>query len=278
MKNYKTLLACIIAATAIASISGCNTQTSDNIPVTDITTEADTNTSNAEIPAFTTTVEETTTEEITETTDEIDEIEEISDFTDDDFVYYEVLSDDNELEGYGISGWDENKELPANLTIPAEHDGKPVVQITASFKGNRTVKNVILPDTITEINAPIFYYCNSIETVTLPKDLSYLCDDLFYGCSNLKSVVIPDNVVEINYETFCNCESLTHIDLPDSIEKIGESAFYGCESLGEITIPDTVIELDPDAFGAHDMELTVNYNGKQYEWYDLHYGRALHYE
>lgn len=100
MKNYKTLLACIIAATAIASISGCNAQTSDNIPVTDITTEADTNASNAEIPAFTTTVEttisseettvetttveETTTEEITET---IEEIEEISDFTDDDFVY-----------------------------------------------------------------------------------------------------------------------------------------------------------------------------------------------
>lgn len=161
---------------------------------------------------------------------------------------YEVLSDDNELEGYGISGWDENKELPANLTIPAEHDGKPVVQITASFKGNRTVKNVILPDTITEINAPIFYYCNSIETVTLPKDLSYLCDDLFCGCSNLKNIVIPDNVVEINYETFCDCESLTHIDLPDSIEKIGEDAFYGCKSLTEIILPPKLETLSEGVF------------------------------
>lgn len=306
----------ILIMAAMLLSSGCNTQTSNDSPVTDGVMSAKDvlYDSDAEAQPI------TTTEEITETTEAV---EEINDFTDDDFIYYEVLSDNNELEGYGISGWNENKKLPSNLTIPAEHAGKPVVQITASFKGNLTVKNVTLPDTIAEINTPLFEFCYSVETVSLPDGLSSLCDRLFYRCSNLKSVVMPDNLVEINDSVFLGCENLAYIDLPDSIEKIGDSAFCGCESLteitlpqkleslsncvfclcenlkqftwndnikyiekgafagckslGEITIPDTVIKLDKDAFGVYDMELTVNYNGKQYEWYDIYYCDALRY-
>lgn len=89
---------------------------------------------------------------------------------------------------------------------------------------------------------------------------------------------MPPKLETLSEVVFGDCKNLKQFTWNNNIKYIEDSAFYGCESLGEITIPDTVIELDPDAFGAHDMELTVNYNGKQYEWYDLHYGRALHYE
>ncbi len=71
--------------------------------------------------------------------------------------------------------------------------------------------DLVVPDTITNIRANVFYNCLSLKTVT-----------------------IPDSVTHIQSSAFQNCSRLTTVTLPNTIVKIGEYAFQGCDSLADV--------------------------------------------
>lgn len=71
--------------------------------------------------------------------------------------------------------------------------------------------SIIIPDTVTSIEA-----------------------DAFKGCSSLNSVIIPNSVKSIEDLAFHGCKSLTSITIGKSAKNIKRRAFYGCSSLNEI--------------------------------------------
>ncbi|HIU56468.1 MAG TPA: leucine-rich repeat domain-containing protein, partial [Candidatus Ornithomonoglobus merdipullorum] len=53
------------------------------------------------------------------------------------------------------------------------------------FAGMYNLKNVILPDTLIEIQAGAFAYCTSLETIELPQYITEIEHEVFYNCTNL---------------------------------------------------------------------------------------------
>ena len=129
-----------------------------------------------------------------------------------------------------------------NVVIPSEIEGLPVKIIDEfAFESNKTMKSVIIPDSVEEIGGGAFWNCTALERVTLGNSVqkidSIYFDDsasgAFQGCTALKSITIPDSVKEIGACAFNGCTALQSLTIPDSLQKIefrkNWSVFSGTE-------------------------------------------------
>ncbi len=121
--------------------------------------------------------------------------------------YEEVYGEDKEtVTGYSVIGWDESETDRANLIVPAEHDGKPVVAI----------------------GEMAFYLKDGDETlafVHLPESVKDLGSYAFYGCSALKSIDLG-HVENMDMAAFYNCTGLESAEM-GALKNLGQYAFYG---------------------------------------------------
>ncbi|MBR1789022.1 MAG: leucine-rich repeat protein [Bacteroidaceae bacterium] len=77
--------------------------------------------------------------------------------------------------------------------------------------------------------------------------LTSLENDFWY-CHSLERVTLPDSLTVIGENSFRQCEKLTCIHLPDTLERIGENAFEGCSSLKTLFIPKGLTFMATTAF------------------------------
>ena len=77
------------------------------------------------------------------------------------------------------------------------------------------------------------FYINDqeIKDLVIPNSVTNIGDYAFSGCSSLTSVTIPNSVTSIGNSAFASCSSLTSVTIPNSVKSIGEWAFMGCYSL-----------------------------------------------
>ena len=87
--------------------------------------------------------------------------------------------------------------------------------------------------------------CNN---TMIPKDVTSIGKEAFYGCRGLKAITIPSNVKSIGERAFYCCGSLTSLTFANGVERIGQSAFEKCINLTSIIIPDSVTRIDYWAF------------------------------
>ena len=153
---------------------------------------------------------------------------------------YSILEDDNGDKYISITVWEDSSEelvIPETMNINGENI--PIKEIGANaFKDNKTLKSVIMPDTIITIGESAFSGCSSIDSITIPDNVTLIGDHAFNGCTNLEAVTINDNskLTTIGSYAFSGCSSLTSFYIPDSVTTIGDSTFYGCSSLTTVTI------------------------------------------
>ena len=101
-----------------------------------------------------------------------------------------------------------------DIVIPAEIDGKTVVEI-----------------------APLAFMGSKITSFFLPNCIETIEQSAFMNCTELKKVVLNEGLKEIGPSAFEGCESLSDVNLPDSLENLYYYAFVGCKALKSITIP-----------------------------------------
>lgn len=94
---------------------------------------------------------------------------------------------------------------------------------------NTTIKKVIVPDGIEEIQKYAFYNCTGLEEVILPDSIKYIREYAFYGDVNLTTINL-NNTSLIGRSAFQGCEKLNNLDL-SKVYAMGISAFEGCTSL-----------------------------------------------
>ena len=68
------------------------------------------------------------------------------------------------------------------LTIPAQHNGKPVTGIASNAISSENLKTVVLPETITTIEEGAFTECTALHTLYLYDTVSEMTDKSFSNC------------------------------------------------------------------------------------------------
>ena len=161
----------------------------------------------------------------------------------------------------------------AALTVPDEIDGHTVVAIgNGAFEGNKSVKSMVLPDTVTSIKSSAFAG-SVLSSMVLPPNVTELGDLILDGNTGVEEISIPRTVsihgwngkgvfegsgirkavfergmTEIPVEIMKGSLYLNEVSIPDSVTSIGARAFEDCESLKQIQLLDSIISIDENAF------------------------------
>ena len=135
------------------------------------------------------------------------------------------------------------------LDIPTEINGYQVIAIgSAAFYYCDTLENITLHIGVTSINNAAFWNCSSLKSISIPDGVSFIGDSAFEGCASLTSVTIPGSVTSIGKAAFYKCTSLESIIIHNGITTIGNSAFMTCPSLTYVEIPNSVTTIETWAF------------------------------
>lgn len=112
------------------------------------------------------------------------------------------------------------------------------------------VKEIKIPNTITEISKDRFKNFTSLTSIVIPSSVTTIDDYAFSGCSCLKNVIFEKNskLKSIGHYAFEKCRSLSSITLPNELTTIGYWAFLNCECLTNIILPNKLISIENWAF------------------------------
>ena len=165
-------------------------------------------------------------------------------------IYTYTLDDANRATITGYSG------NATALYIPDEIDGHEVVAIGDRAFQNRTdLRTVMIPDSVTEIEAYSFNNCTNLSNVTLSKSLKYMGGRAFGSCEKITQIEIPkslDNCGNSGYASyhgpFGACSGLKKIIFEEGTKEISNNLFRGCTGLEEISIPASVIKIERYTF------------------------------
>lgn len=143
---------------------------------------------------------------------------------------------------FGLTGF-------TSVKIPDTYKGEKVVSLNGEVFANMPfLKEVILPNTITELDGQVFKNDFNLERVRLSDNLLYIGKRAFYNCTSLENIVIPDKVFYIGDEAFYNNESLKAVILPEALIEIEKGTFENCVSLSSVFIPNNVVRIKERAF------------------------------
>jgi len=94
----------------------------------------------------------------------------------------------------------------SSITIPDS-----VTTIEADAFSYSDLKSIVIPDSVTAIGANAFSDCESLETVTLSKNIETIEEYTFAGCVKLETVTLPNNIKTIEESAFSTISTLTDI-------------------------------------------------------------------
>lgn len=168
--------------------------------------------------------------------------EESDELPTEDYLYEDIPG------GIRITKYLGNEEY---LTIPAQIDGKKVLELDDGEDGDfvfynfgeeSDIKEITLPEGLERIGYSVFSYLSHLEAVHFPESLGSIGAHAFLDCTSLERIELPG--CEINYDSmFEGCESLKEVTLPEGAEELFLT-FSKCTALESITIPASVEQLD----------------------------------
>ena len=89
------------------------------------------------------------------------------------------------------------------LYIQSEVDGHKVTSIgNEAFYSNTRIENVIIPDTVINLEKYAFSDCWNLKNISIPDSVTSIGDWAFDGCISLKSITIPDSVTSLGKHSF----------------------------------------------------------------------------
>ncbi len=122
----------------------------------------------------------------------------------------------------------------ADVIIPAEIDGKPVVSIHISaFNKNETIRSVEIGKNVELIGSSAFAD-STLESVRFAGNKLATIDSYAFSGTALAAIEIPASVTKIGTGAF-NKTLLTSINIPASVTGLS-NVFDGCNQLKEITL------------------------------------------
>ena len=126
--------------------------------------------------------------------------------------------------------------------------GSAFINDSHLYLNGEEIKNLVIPNSVTNIGAWAFHSCCGLTSVTIPNSVNSIGCNAFSDCSGLTSVTIPNSVTSIGDYAFSGCNGLTSVTIPNSVTSIGGNTFSGCSGLTSVTIPNSVTSIGEYAF------------------------------
>lgn len=140
-------------------------------------------------------------------------------------------------------------DASGTVVVPEKIEGKKVVSIAKrAFYNCNKLKNIQLPDTVTQIDEEAFFGCSSISSFNMPDSVNKLGKSVFSNCYGLKQVKLSAGISILPQKTFYLCESLTDVIFGSKIISFGASAFYGCKAVRYIVSPEKLSTVSSKCF------------------------------
>ena len=140
--------------------------------------------------------------------------------------------DESNIVAYTVSGI--GSFTGEDLVIPRKHNENSVIQIKGeSFKGNISIKRVIIPETVETIGESAFMNCANIEgAIVNAKTIKRL---VFYNCSKLYKMVLGNNVESMR-DTMCQRTILSDLTILTEKANVNNENFAVGNTLKEIKV------------------------------------------
>lgn len=177
------------------------------------------------------------------------------------------VDENNEAIITGYTGTASKVEIPSYIsnsrtdTIAAMYPVTKVEKFTGQRGKNTTVKEIILPSSVKEIDDYAFYQCTAMKKINL-ENVSQIGEYAFGYCSSLEEVTLKQSETDFTRMkgfAFAYCTSLRKIDLSGILlANIPEGFCYKCTSLKTILWPPNVVRIRYWAFydcGFEELEL-----------------------
>lgn len=102
-----------------------------------------------------------------------------------------------------------------------------------AFRRNYELKTVEMTNSVKKIGGSAFSLCEKLNKITLSDNLIAIGDEAFYSCTALGKVKLPPKLKEISTGLFQNSGIMT-VTVPAEVKKIGEKAFWSTENLNNV--------------------------------------------
>ncbi|WP_133964937.1 YDG domain-containing protein [Eubacterium limosum] len=98
-----------------------------------------------------------------------------------------------------------------------------------------TITNLFVAEGVTEIESGTFSSCESLKEVTLPDTVTEIGLRAFFD-SGLANIILSKNLTTIGPYAFAGCDNLREITLPENLKTIENAAFQFCGGLTRVVL------------------------------------------
>lgn len=116
----------------------------------------------------------------------------------------------------------------------------------AAFQRCDSLLKASTPSTATKMGDVMFFECAVLGEINVAEGVTYIPDNMAYGCTKLYFFTFPKSLKRIGKGAF-SFSWLQEANLWEGLEKVGSSAFQLCP-LKNINVPNTVVEIDDFGF------------------------------
>ena len=131
-----------------------------------------------------------------------------------------IDSDSFEFDGNAVYTNDKKRLVycmsqKTSFTIP---EGVEIIGEMA-FRGKKALKNVIIANSVKEIEHEAFYDCDELDNVYVPEGVKVVKSYAFAECDKLKKITFAGTPNKVSRHTFDDCEQLHDIIVPKGSSK-----------------------------------------------------------
>ena len=167
-----------------------------------------------------------------------------------------ATADDGTYKNFKYTVTDENSAViskytgnEASVEIPESINGYHVTEIgDSAFKGNFSLKNAEIPDSVKIIGDYAFNDCTGLESVNIPESVEKIGKSAFFYCTRLENVNVSDGIKTIGDGAFFGCYSLKSFKITESVNSVGEYAFARCNELKSVTVENGIKSVSNQMF------------------------------
>ena len=138
-----------------------------------------------------------------------------------------IDSDNFEFDGDAVYSADKKRLIycmsnETSFTVP---EGVTVIGEMA-FRGKKQLKNVIIANSVKEIEHDAFYDCDELDNVYIPAGVKEVRGYAFAECDKLKKITFAGVPAKLSRHTFDDCDLLHDIIVPAGASKAFRKALH----------------------------------------------------